>query len=125
MVLQKHKTVRQALEYIEAHPDWPHDGLIDRLDMPIWEMVARNLYDIAMRPDTQVVGALARATRAQKILLDRLTGTRRMGTHPAVRNSKQLKIKDLTVGVIPEVQEEDRDGDDAADTEEATSRDSS
>ncbi|QDF17003.1 hypothetical protein SEA_YELLOWPANDA_53 [Microbacterium phage YellowPanda] len=93
MPLNRHKTIRQALSYVDRNPDWPE---IQRLDMPIWELISRNLFDIANHPNTKVRGSLARATRAQRILLDRLTGTRRQGTNPAVRNSKSLQLLDLT-----------------------------
>ena len=97
MALDRHKTIRQALSYVDRHPEWPD---ISRLDMPIWELVARNLFEHANFPNPKVPGALARATRAQKIILERLTGTRRMGTNPAVRNSKNLILKDLTGGAL-------------------------
>lgn len=109
MPLDRHKTVRQALQYVERHPEWPSEQVQQRLDMPIWEMVARNLFDIANKPDTTVVGSMAKATKAQKIILDRLTGTRRAGTHPAVRNDKQIKIRDLTTGLPEPVEEDDDD----------------
>lgn len=100
-LLKGHKTVRQALNFISLHPHWPSDDAQARLDMPVWELVCRNLFDIANYPDTANAASLARATRAQKLILDRLTGTRRMGTSPAVRNSKTLELLDLT-GDIPE-----------------------
>lgn len=104
MPLYRHKTIRQALRYVERYPEWPEESQ-DRLDMPIWEMVARNLFDIANNPDRRVVGSVGRSTRAQKILLDRLTGTRRMGTNPAVRNANTLKLVDLTVSVLEPTKE--------------------
>lgn len=99
--LSRHKTVRQALQYVEDNPEWP----AQRLDMPVWEFVARNLFEIANNPDTRVVGSLGRATRAQRIILDRLTGTRRIGTHPAVRSNKQILFTDLTAGIQPPPEE--------------------
>lgn len=96
MPLDRHKSIRQALSYVDRYPDWPETA---RIDMPIWELVARNLFDIANHPNTKVRGSLARATRAQRILLDRLTGTRRQGTNPAVRNAKSLQLLDLTIGL--------------------------
>ena len=108
MPLKKHKTVRQALQAVEAKPEWPSDRVQDRFDMPVWEMVARNLFDIAnRRPQNRT--EMLQATRAQKIILDRLTGTRRMGTHPAVRNRKQVQIVDLTVNLLPTVEEDSDD----------------
>ena len=96
MPLDRHKTVRQALLFVERKPDWPTERNEDRLDMPVWELVARNLFDIANSPNVKVRGSVANATRAQKIILDRLTGTRRMGTNPAVRTDKQIQLRDLT-----------------------------
>ena len=102
--LDRHKSVRQALKYVERNPEWPADK--DRLDMPIWEWVARNLFDIANNPDSRVVGSLNRSVRAQRIILDRLTGTRRMGTHPAQRGNNEIKFRDLTQGHVPEGSDE-------------------
>ncbi|QNN98101.1 hypothetical protein SEA_FEDE_53 [Microbacterium phage Fede] len=97
MALAKHKTVRQALQAIENAPDWPDENIQARFDMPVHEMVARNLFDIATHPDPKNAASVSRSLRAQKIILDRLTGTRRMGTRPAVRNSKKVTILDMTV----------------------------
>jgi len=94
--LSKHKTVRQALQYVDDNPEWPDTS---RLDMPVWEMVARNLFEHANNPDKSRM-AMNRATRAQKMILDRLTGTRRTGTNPAVRNAQGVHLVDLTAGII-------------------------
>ena len=94
--LDRHRSIREALLYVSRNPEWPSGS---RLDMPVWEMVARNLFDIANNPDTRVVGSLARATRAQRIILDRLTGTRRAGTAPAVQSNKRIEFVDLTQAV--------------------------
>ena len=102
MALSRHKTVRQALQAVESSPDWPNDDVQARFDMPVWEMVARNLFDIANRPNPDSVAATNRALRAQKIIMNRLTGTRRMGTNPAVRNQRQVKILDMSL--IPQPQ---------------------
>ena len=97
MPLDRHKTIREALQYVDRNPEWPSGP---RTEMRVWEFVARNLFDIANNPDTRVVGSVNRATRAQKIILDRLTGTRRAGTNPAVRQENKINFVDLTVGVI-------------------------
>ena len=96
MSLAKHKSIRAALDYAAEHPDWSGGT---RVDSPVWENVARLLFDHANNPDTRVVGAVGRAVRAQKIILDRTTGTRRAGTHPAQRSQLQLHMPDLTGGV--------------------------
>ena len=104
MPLDKHKTIREALQYVDRHPEWPAGA---RTDMKVWEFVARNLFDIANNPDTRVVGSVNKATRAQKIILDRLTGTRRAGTHPAVRQENKIDFVDLTIGVIAPVESDE------------------
>ncbi|QKY80411.1 hypothetical protein SEA_PABST_53 [Microbacterium phage Pabst] len=109
MVLNRHKTVRQALSYVDRYPEWP---AIDRIDMPIWELVARNLFDIANHPNVRVRGSVAKATRAQRIILDRLTGTRRQGTNPAVQNTKRVQLLDLTVSLPTPTEGPQNDGSD-------------
>lgn len=103
MALDRHKTIRQALQYVEDNPEWPPDD--KRLDMPAWEMVARNLFTHANSPDTRVMGSLRRATRAQRLILDRLTGTRRAGTAPASRHANAVSFTDLTAGLEPPKEE--------------------
>ena len=93
----KSKTIKAALEYVPKHPDWSGGT---RVDSPVWESVARTLFDLANHPDVRVVGAVNRATRAQKIILNRTTGTRRAGTHPAQRAQVKLNMVDLTGGGV-------------------------
>ena len=109
MALDRHKTIRQALEYVDRNPEWPPDN--ERLDMPIWEMVARNLFEHANTPNVQVIGSVGRAIRAQRIILDRLTGTRRVGTHPAVKSDKKIEFVDLTQVAVPAPIQEQEDPD--------------
>lgn len=90
--LKKHKSVRDALLFVEKNPGWP---ATPRLDMPIWEFVARNLFEISMSGDERVVGSIGRATRASRIIMDRVTGTRRTGTAPAQRADRQITFRDL------------------------------
>lgn len=97
--LVKHKTIREALLYVSSHEEW---STASPVDAPVWEHVARALFDHATAPDTRVVGAVARATKAQKIILDRTTGTRRAGTHPAQRSQVQIQFEDMTGGAIGE-----------------------
>ena len=96
MPLDRHKTVAQALRAVERNPDWPDERIQSRLDMPVSEMIARNLFDIALHPDASNKASMQRCLRAQRIIMDRLTGTRQMGTHPAVRNQKKVQILDMT-----------------------------
>ena len=65
----------------------------------------RNLFQISNHPDTRIIGSINKSTKAQAIILNRTTGTRRAGTHPAVRNASQVNLKDLTAG-RPEMNDE-------------------
>lgn len=97
--LSKHKTIKQALEYVASHPEWSGGT---PLNSPLWENVARALYEHAGSPDVRVVGAVGRSVRATKMILERTVGTRRAGTHPAQRAKAQLRHVDLTGGAISE-----------------------
>ena len=90
--LARHKTVREALQYVAENPDMKQDPI----DTPVWELIARILYDIANSPDARVRGSMARATRAQRMISDRTVGTRRAGTHPAQAREMTVMLKDLT-----------------------------
>lgn len=92
--LSKHKTVRQALEFVKANPE-PRETV---LDTECWELVARALYVHANGGDPNIVGSMGRANRAQRIILNRTTGRRRAGTHPFQRNQQQVEFFDLTGG---------------------------
>ena len=102
--LKKHKSVRDALKHVDENPYWPAG---DRHELPAWEWVARRLYQHANSADEQVSGSFGRALRAQKMLLNRMTGTRRTGTHPAVQRTTALKIKDLTMGLGDKVDDDE------------------
>lgn len=94
--LSKHKTVREALQFVADHPELRTAPI----DTPVWELVPRILFDIANNPDAKVRGSMARATRAQKMIADRLVGRRRPGTHPAVAQRNEVTFRDLTEGAI-------------------------
>lgn len=88
----KHRTVKEALDFVSKHP------VPDRvpIEMPIWELVSRQLFEAA-----HVVGGSAvtmkKTSTAQKIIFDRLAGKRKPGTHPAVaKGTRELKVLDLT-----------------------------
>jgi len=95
--MSRSKTITEALKYVSNHPQPSTD---DMTQTPTWELVGRRLFEIANNPDVKVRGSMARATRAQKIILDRLVGTRRAGTHPAQVKSDEIDFVDLTVGVL-------------------------
>jgi len=92
---QKWKTIKEALEWVPKHPEWSGGT---RVDSPAWESIARTLFDYANHPDVRVVGAVNKAVKAQKIILNRTTGLRRAGTHPAQRAHAKLNMVDLTGG---------------------------
>ena len=90
-------TVREALKRVgDGHSSGK--GMIDK---PAYELIAENLYLLANTPDQRVRGSMRRATAAQKIILDRLVGTRRPGTNPAAQKDVQINFRDLTAGIEP------------------------
>lgn len=95
--LKKHRTVHEALKYVSEHST---PSTEEPIQMPVYEAVARKLFTIANSPDPRVRGSEARATRAQKIILDRLVGRRAPGSDPAQSNTDELQFVDLTVGEI-------------------------
>jgi len=108
VVVVKSKTIPEALQFVADHPQPSSDNA---LLMPAWEHVSRSLFEIANSPNPKVKGSMARATKAQKIILDRLVGRRRPGTHPAQSKSDEIEFVDLTQAVIqlPEPKEETED----------------
>lgn len=85
-------TVRQALQHVADFPNPVDDEVIQ---YPVWEMVARTLFDIANRPDQNVRGSMNRANRARRIILNRLVGKRRAGSHPATRQNVEVEFLDM------------------------------
>lgn len=92
MGLKRHKTIEEALQYVAANPARSTDAPIDA---PVYELVGRALFQIANSPDAGVRGSLVRANRAQKLILDRMVGRRRPGTHPARAQNDKLTFIDL------------------------------
>lgn len=90
-------TVRQALQHVADYPVMVGDEVIEA---PAWELISRTLYDIANKPDAKQRGSLARANRARKLIMDRLTGKRRAGTAPAVKIKESINFIDLTKGEL-------------------------
>ena len=90
-------TIKQALEAVAEHPELSTDVV---LDVKVHELVARTLYEIANSPDSKVRGSLPRASRAQRLILNRLVGLRRPGSLPAARSVGGLDFVDLTQGVL-------------------------
>lgn len=89
----KSMPIRQALQNVADYPVMVDD---DVLQKPVHELVARTLFDIANRPDATERGSLGRANKARKLILDRLVGKRRPGSHPATRTGTELEFIDMT-----------------------------
>lgn len=100
--LRKHKTVRDALVYVAEHELDPNQAPIDT---PVWELIGRTLFEIANNPNAKVRGSMARATKAQRMISERLVGTRRPGTHPARAVATTISFVDLAAGALPEGEE--------------------
>ena len=90
-------TVRQALQQVADYPV-PLDDVV--IDKPVHELVARTLFDIANHPDAAVRGSMTRANKARRMILDRLVGRRRAGSHPATRTPINIEFVDLTGGEV-------------------------
>lgn len=92
----KTKSVREAMAYAADHqvPD------ADPIDTPMWHLLCLQLFEVANNPQVKVRGSLNRATRAQRMILDRMVGRRRAGTHPVEAGKKQVDFVDLTAGLI-------------------------
>ena len=93
----KQVSIRDALQYVADHPEQIDDEIIQA---PVHELICRNLFEIANRPDGNTRGSMARANRARKMILDRLVGKRRSGSHPATRVEVVIDFVDLTAGAI-------------------------
>jgi len=90
--LKRHKSIAEALQYVTDH-----QAQGAPIDAPVYELVARALFQVANSPDASVRGSFAKANRAQKMILNRLVGRRRPGTHPAQTQSEEIEFLDLTV----------------------------
>ena len=94
----KHTTISAALKAVaDAEPVGPET---DFLHLPVHFLVCSRLMHIAQHPQMGNKTSQAAAVRAQKLILDRMVGKRRAGTHPAQGQKTMLKFKDLTQGAI-------------------------
>jgi hypothetical protein len=93
----KSKSIREALQQVADYPQPLNDEV---LLMPVHEIVARTLFDIANQGDPKVRGSMSRANRARKMILQRMGGRRRPGTKPISHQADGLDFIDLTGGVI-------------------------
>lgn len=103
-------TIQQALQQVANYPVMLTDELVQ---VPAHELVSRALFEISNNPDASVRGSYARANKARKMILDRLVGKRRAGTHPATRTEVHLEFRDLTAVALPPT-ETPEEGDDGA-----------
>lgn len=97
--MAKAVSIRQALQAVADNPVMETDEVIQ---VHVHELVCRALFEIANRPDASVRGSMARANKARKMILDRLVGKRRAGSHPATRSDIPIEFEDLTA--VPEVE---------------------
>jgi hypothetical protein len=94
----KHTTIRQALQNVADNPVMETDEVIN---VHVHELVARALFEVANRPDASVRGSLARANKARQMILNRLVGKRRAGSHPATRTEVPIEFLDLAAQPVP------------------------
>lgn len=90
-------TVRQALQAVADNPELRTDDLTQ---MPMHELIARELFDIANNPRADERGGLARANKARRMLFDRIVGKRRAGTTIAGSSNEAIEFVDLTAGAL-------------------------
>lgn len=89
-------SIRQALQ---AYTDNPRVAEIT-VETKVYEAIPQILFDIAKHPNAKVRGGMSKATRAQKMILDRRVGTRRPGTNPVVMKKESVEFHDLTTAEI-------------------------
>jgi hypothetical protein len=94
--LKRHKSIADALQYVAEHPI---GSTAAPIDAPVYELVCQALFQVANSPDSNVRGSFAKANRAQKLILNRMVGRRRPGTHPAQARTEEIEFVDLTAGV--------------------------
>ena len=95
--MSKQVSIREALQRVADYPQMLDDEVIQ---VPVHELVCRALFEIANRPDANQRGSMARANKARRMILNRLVGKRRAGSHPATRHEVPLEFVDLTAGAI-------------------------
>lgn len=91
-------SIRQALQAVADNPTMPEDS--ELIQVPVHELIARTLFEIANTPNGGQRGAMARANKARKLIMDRLVGKRRPGTAPAAKQDTAIEYIDLTGGEL-------------------------
>ena len=90
-------TIRQALQQVADNPTIKTDQLIE---LPVYELVCRSLFEIANGAQLSERGSLTRANVARNMIFNRLVGRRRAGSHPATQVAVQLEFVNLTGEVL-------------------------
>jgi len=85
-------SIRKAIQHVVDNPEMKTDVL---LDVPVHELVARSLFEIANGVRVDDKGSLARANIARNMIFTRLVGRRRAGSHPATDRKVEMKFVDL------------------------------
>ena len=93
----KHVSIRQAMQYVADNPEVPDNDLIS---LPVWELVSRTLFEMTNSPTSNSTRSMRRANVARDIILKRLVGRRRPGSHPATKKKVVVEFQDLTGGEI-------------------------
>jgi hypothetical protein len=86
-------TIRQALQQVADNPTLKTDML---LDLPVYELVSRSLFEIANGAQLSERGSLNRANIARNMIFNRLVGRRRAGSHPATQVKVEIEFVNLT-----------------------------
>ena len=89
-------TIRQAMQYVADNAEMPSDDLIS---LPVHELVARTLFEIANSP-SESPGSKAAANAARGMIFNRMVGRRKPGSHPATHKELVIEFEDLTGGAI-------------------------
>lgn len=95
--MKKEVSVQDALRHVAENPVLKTDELIQ---VSVYELVCRTLFELANKPDANIKGSMRKANAARKIILDRMVGKRRAGSHPATRKEVVIDFKDLTGGEL-------------------------
>lgn len=91
--MRKAVTIRQALQHVADNPELSTDVI---LDLPVHELIARTLFEIANGAKADAPRTMARANTAREMIFLRLVGRRRPGTHPATAQQSSITFHDLT-----------------------------
>lgn len=87
-------TIPQALQHVADNPELQTEELIA---LPVYELVARTLFEMANNVNTEDRRSMQRANLARKMIFDRLVGKRRPGSHPATKKQRpEVQFADLT-----------------------------